>query len=468
MNEKPRKNKETPSSEEKFSLKLSELFQKCENEILEKGFRDKIPRRRRLKTVVLEMKRDEIGFLRPFSFDKKIAEEPYYSEVSEEVFGYIQDSRAFSEFSKFLESDFELDENKANLASQKIIKDFIYRLMREKEFEPNPDEIRDYFLREIKGQDVPFLANVMVDGILPKFSEEDVCESVKIREAQKEDFEFYADQFLVRTYFRGFTSGVEIKREAKSFPDFQKKIFKLGNILRLFRVGTVNLLNYSMEGKSVLSWGGGEVNKVRSNNGRPAYILEKGDLNILGRFIEEMFSLEFEASRQPKGEYYNSLALDLYNKSLASTQPLESRLVQAMMGLEAIYLEHESEMSHKLSQRCSRLMSFLGEDPIVVFRRMKRSYGLRSKYVHGSAFDKEDHEKIRKYIISIWDYLRKSLVVRLFDVLRWKKKTKFLRALDNAILSEKSEIEFERDLDPLKKRFCTVLGEESLKKVILG
>jgi hypothetical protein len=73
---------------------------------------------------------------------------------------------------------------------------------------------------------------------------------------------------------------------------------------------------------------------------------------------------------------------------------LEDRIIDYMIGLEALYLQGESpsEISYKLAHRISVLLADNKEQRQKLFLKMKDSYKLRSHIVHGLKYELNQEE----------------------------------------------------------------------------
>ena len=147
-----------------------------------------------------------------------------------------------------------------------------------------------------------------------------------------------------------------------------------------------------------------------------------------------------------------TIAFDRFNKALEETKP-EGRLTYGTMCLEALYLSKErQELARKLSQRVAGALGFFDYDSLKVYNLIKKAYGVRSIFVHGSEIEKEERKKLVKLEKEVMDYARASLIIflRLHGVL---EKNDFLSKLDNSLLDEKAK----KKLNDVLKENCQVI-----------
>ncbi len=94
----------------------------------------------------------------------------------------------------------------------------------------------------------------------------------------------------------------------------------------------------------------------------------------------------------------------------------EDKLIDLMIGFEAIFLESGMELKYKLSLRVSKFLASK-YDPLFVFDLIQKSYDLRSKVVHGTTLKAKDYT-LRSEKIGINDYVQ-SLRYMLGDCIKF-------------------------------------------------
>lgn len=137
---------------------------------------------------------------------------------------------------------------------------------------------------------------------------------------------------------------------------------------------------------------------------------------------------------------YLSVSFDRYTDACTESLIFERKVMNAIMGLEALYLNENMELSYKLAMRCSKTMSLCGLDPLEIKNTIKAGYAIRSTFAHGAHLSKRDIEKFDKQFsghnniaIQLCNYLRITICATVICNL---KKDSFLDFLDNALLSE--------------------------------
>jgi Apea-like HEPN len=135
-----------------------------------------------------------------------------------------------------------------------------------------------------------------------------------------------------------------------------------------------------------------------------------------------------------------SVSFDRYTDACTKSGTFERKVMNAIMGLEALYLNENMELSYKLAMRCSKTMSLCGLDPLETKRTIKAGYAIRSIFAHGAYLTKRDMEKYDKQFngystiaTRLCNYLRITICASIICNL---KKDSFLDSLDNALLSE--------------------------------
>ena len=187
------------------------------------------------------------------------------------------------------------------------------------------------------------------------------------------------------------------------------------------------------------------------------YQLNTLDMPKLARFIKQM------------GELYPSqgIVCSLNRNSPVSIafqryqtaflwSGITGQITSSMMALEALLLKEseKTESSHKLSQRTSVLMKFFGWHPFTVYRDVKKSYDIRSKYVHGSdhllSDDRDAMERAKRALA----YVRNTLLLfLLLKILDGKNKEAFIDEIDESLLAQHRHTELSKKI-PQQRWLC--------------
>jgi hypothetical protein len=233
---------------------------------------------------------------------------------------------------------------------------------------------------------------------------------------------------------------LEMSLRARQQPEVSRELDRLILALRLFRVGSVLNIRTLWRSESVLFMGGISF----TSHVIPAtykYSLSKIDIPKLEKFMEIILPLIPIRLTEPGAGHvdYSVIAIQRFNDAILKPEIPESRLSFAVMALESLYLKEmeREELERRLGQRVARLLSFYGHKPLEVYNTLKRSYDIRSSFVHGSPIPKEKMEEVSKLTEKVLEYVRLSIV--LFLQLKSKYgKDKFLSLIDNSLLSKEA------------------------------
>jgi hypothetical protein len=195
------------------------------------------------------------------------------------------------------------------------------------------------------------------------------------------------------------------------------------------------------------------------------YPLEKSDIPKLAGLIKTMQALYPERGIQHslKKESPVFIALWRYQDAFLWSQNagITGQIASSVMALEALLLKEDelSELSHKLSQRAAALMRFCGFDSIYVYSDVKKSYDIRSKYVHGSVKLLTTDDDSQKRAMRTLTYARNTLLLFLqLKILNNKDKAglgkeAFIKEIDESLLEENQHSRLSKRISQLTPLF---------------
>lgn len=311
------------------------------------------------------------------------------------------------------------------------------------------------FLKDLNEKEQEYRAEVKLDGLALQSRSIQLDDSVRIRQPNRKDFE--------REVPIAFPShGVFPLKDPTAFLHtrvhtteggiiLQNEIDREIAVLRLFRVGAVDYIQYSISTDSIIHMGVSTLTKGKLL-GSDKYLITKDDVKSIKTFCVNM-----KKAKLPESIYHRSqvepdelsIAYDRYSDSL-ETHILEKRISSAVMGLEALYLSpsEQQEMSYRLRMRVAELLGLIGYKQIEVRERMKDAYEVRSRYVHRGILRQKDKQKLEskygnlnEFSKTIMDYLRASIVALL---LRRTGKTSLIQRIDDSFLDSKKEDEIKK------------------------
>jgi hypothetical protein len=211
-------------------------------------------------------------------------------------------------------------------------------------------------------------------------------------------------------------------------------------LLRLFNVGSVNWISYDMSSDSLLDpFGAGTMGSGARPAALDTYVIKSEAEPNLKRFWEALNVL------LPKDIYdfhkqisHITLAYDRYTDGLLQNGMVERRIANAVMGLEALFLEETQELSYRLGLRISKILSMVGRNPLEVREVIKEAYAIRSAFAHGGHLTYKAKQKldrkygdVKKLLLSILDYLRLSIIIMILSRV---SKEELVDLIDDALL----------------------------------
>jgi len=213
---------------------------------------------------------------------------------------------------------------------------------------------------------------------------------------------------------------------------------KLVTMLRLFAVASVNysVYWYSLGSKSTL------IHYPGTHSVPPlTALIHAEDEPRLKKFwsLLDPALPHYLSERVPSGTVdYLLVAYERYCAAILRRDSFEERVANAVMGLEALFLEEKQEVAYRCRLRAARALSYLLENPQEVFERLGYAYDARNSFAHGDRLSVKRQRKLtakfpdREVVFqSAASYLRKALVA---SILGPSKKASLIELLDRALV----------------------------------
>jgi hypothetical protein len=241
---------------------------------------------------------------------------------------------------------------------------------------------------------------------------------------------------------------MEITARLAHASELQQIVEKIIALLRLYAVQSVAFRSYTMSAATIvrsfaggtLSSGNAEIpHETRIIGCEDAPRLEAFCSVVYGKLLEEFSGLGVHMAD------YRVIAYQRYCDALLRSRMDEQRIATAIMGLEAIFLleEDTSEVTYKLKMRSAKVLGHLGHESSAIAAAVAGGYGIRSKYVHGSAMSEKERRKIESVhqgmtglLRTLLDYLR---IAVLFVCTNSSEKRVFVNLIDRAMLEQVSD-----------------------------
>ena len=332
----------------------------------------------------------------------------------------------------------------------KFLAILLKRFLEDKDFgKKEVDDLVETFINDIEGKPISFSAKVELYGITLAPKEVNITNQIRLRRPTKEDLEIEIPVYdiSVRSDLgpRSPSAIMLVDIMAKDLREVQSCVRKAVGILRLFKTGGVDF-NYCKTVAKSLRYGTTREAPILPKHPIKSYVLHQRDIGRLRMFWKEMDKV------LPEYLYWGSnsgnsikIAYERYSDALLNQGPIEQRIANLVMGLEALLLSpgEKQELSYRLSYRAAKLLSLVGFDAIDVVKKIKEAYEVRSTYAHGGQLTGDQVRRIKRKFGSIatlfedsCDYLRLTLLIA---ILANKSKEEFVSDIDRALLDRKAE-----------------------------
>jgi hypothetical protein len=312
-----------------------------------------------------------------------------------------------------------------------------------------PEEIVERFLKDLAGGPVTYTAQVFLQGIVLRSQEIEVETGVCIRKPRKEDFEIPILSELAERPPRYPSAILEMRTVGardRSPQLIQEQVERCVVLFRLFNVGSVKWMRYELSSDSIASqWLHGLLTSGDRNPARETYVIRTEDEPSLKQFWQTMGpSLPREIYGFQKRVSHITLAYDRYSDALLLNGILERRMASAVMGLEALFLMENQELSNRLSLRVSKLVSLISnQKPLEVRSMLKDAYEIRSTFAHGGHLSDDKKRRIEKkydstkaLLTGLINHLRVSIIAAIMSGM---KKDALVNLVDNALLDAQEQ-----------------------------
>ena len=391
---------------------------------------------------------------------------PYWGRATRAVFKRVSELGAHHEVITAITKDYGVEEDQCThyleTITTKVAGDILAGKIKA------PTDSAKYItslLKDLNGESQEYRAEVKLKGLVLQPRSIQLDDNVRLRKPNRSDFErevpviFPSRGIMALEDPTAFLhTRVYTEADAKVDSGFQasvtlqNEIYREIAVLRLFRVGAVQYIQYTEDSDSIIHPGVSTLTSGRLR-GSDKYLITREDVNLLKAFWANMKSVTLPSSASI-GEHREpdelSIAYDRYGDSLEANV-LEKRISSAVMGLEALYLGggEQQEMSYRLRMRVGKLLGLIGYNPGEVQEKMKDAYNeIRSKYVHGGLLKQKDKQRLEKrygdineFSKTVMDYLRASIVALL---LRKISKTSLIQKIDDSFLDTSKDGEIRK------------------------
>ncbi|MHB9010647.1 MAG: hypothetical protein ACYC49_00250 [Ignavibacteriaceae bacterium] len=308
------------------------------------------------------------------------------------------------------------------------------------------------FIDDLENKPANYSAEIQYQGIFLNPTNIEIPEiGLTLRQPMKDDlereFRYPASPFGYNSVMLHPSVIAQISLLSHNLNELQIKVQKATIILRLFSVGSVKYLSYLTQTDSLRDVFAHNVLLSDNNNSfaLETYTIENGTERKLRSFIYKVDPLlPNKFYMFGEGEVTHlTIAFERYTDALLKNGIIEERIATSVMGLEALLLNENQELSFKLGLRVARVLSFLGADAKQVRETMKDAYKVRSLFAHGShLITKERRKYDRRYgtlndlLRKTLDYLRKLIVA---FIISQRPKDDIILLVDDSLIDKNAE-----------------------------
>jgi hypothetical protein len=267
----------------------------------------------------------------------------------------------------------------------------------------------------------------------------------QLRRPEAKDFEYERSFDMQLAGYRDWwylhqpSAIASFKVRGTTMSDAQKEVGALMNALRLYRLGSVYSVKYTVSPKSIIRSGG--VLGGTGNVGAPyKYELSSSDGEPLPKFLDRMRPL-LPSGFEPGGSALSPALIGFrrYSDAVIGRGDVQERITAGITCLEALFLKDKerADLSNCLSLRVAALLKLIGLRGLEVEKHVHDAYDIRSHYIHGGPGDPATMQRADQLCRHALDYARIAVVIflQLGEVVM--DKDEIVSRLDGGLLEEK-------------------------------
>lgn len=310
---------------------------------------------------------------------------------------------------------YNVEETKAKLWVSKFVKQ-ITNVCFDEINKDKVIELINLFISDLEENPISWQPVVWIDGIWMETDSIKILDNIFIRKPESNDLEFESpyESFIPHELPNWPSAILEFEYREKFPRSVQNKIDSVIAALRLFKLGSIEKIRTRYNANSIIRFFGGTISQSNLISAHYKYGLTVGDTETLTKFITRIEpSIYSEIIDKSADEAdYISIAHDRFCDALLKPVVPENRLATAIMALEALYLKEKelSELTERLSQRVALALEPFGYKTLEVYHFVKKSYNIRSRFVHGSKIEQKEIGELPEKIL---DYCRVSIIIFL-------------------------------------------------------
>lgn len=372
-----------------------------------------------------------------------------WSYVAEKLRNSIKETEKYKSCLSIISDNIPNNEHISTNLDSFLRKIVIYYLKNRKLSKQKISYFIRLFISDLKNEPVKCWADVDLDGIALGFKRLNLTNNVTIKRVEKKDFERPIPidyPYLTDSYsLQNISATLKVTQVSHGGGELQEFIEKIIAILRLFKVGSIIYLSYTMNSESPSAFIGGTISTSRKNTPQERYFVgmeEQDKFKDFLQVVEKHLPRSFYGFGVEKTDYI-TIAYNRYCDALLEGGLPEKRIMNIMMGFEALFINENQELGYRLKIRVSKFLSILGMDPYSIKDKLKDAYAIRSLFSHGSVLDYKSRKKYERrygelngFITEILDYLRICIVLTMLVNLN---KDKFVDMVDDSFIDKDKE-----------------------------
>ena len=303
-------------------------------------------------------------------------------------------------------------------------------------------EIISLFISDLEENPILWQPEVWIDGIWMETNSIKIQDNILLRKPEPADLEseYLYDRGYQRVHHNLPSAILDLEFRDRYPVQIQNKIDSVIATLRLFKLGSIEILRSRLNSNSISRRLNGTVSKYNLISTHYKYGIAEADAEYLTHFVNRIEPLIYSniIDKSADDIDYISIAYDRFCDALLKPVVPEYRLATAIMALEALYLKEEemNELTERLSQRVALALETFEYNTLEVYNFVKRAYGIRSRFVHGSKVEQKEIGELPEKIL---DYCRISIIMFL-QMHDEQGKDKTINLLSNSLLSDAEKI----------------------------
>lgn len=358
-----------------------------------------------------------------------------------------------------------------DLFVRKIAQYCLEKNLNKKTLEKNINLMIKYLNDEIK-----YWVIAECNGMAIQPSKIKIDENILLKKIHKKDLEVETDHWSLGSVWHMGTPSIivqvkQIKNKLASENDdifksrhyrkLQEAIYKVACMLRLFKVGGIKKITIQMFSDSPFIFGFGKTTSHDSFSPPAWSYIKRSEISKLKAFFKVFYPyvpddiFNFDSIKLTPV----AIANNFYEEAVTKNDPIEKRISYVVMGLEALFLEDNMEVSYKLRMRASKFLGLLGMNLFKIKEEIKEGYKIRCKFAHGSPLSIESRKKLEeKYgslenlVQNLLNYLRLAIILNIFMK---KSKKAFAKLIDDSLIDSKKSNTLKKSLNKWKK--CIII-----------